>query len=95
MTTYIILSKFSPNAFSHPKDFQKLAVAVSQKIKKECPEVIWKESYATVGRFDVVDIVQADDVKYIEKVAMIIRAYGSSSTETLVATPWREFISML
>ena len=55
----------------------------------------WKDSYATMGRFDVVDIVESDDLKQVEKAAMIIRAYGRSSTETLVATPWKEFLAML
>jgi len=95
MTTYIILSRFSPEAFKDPKDFRDLANAVSAKIKKQCPDVTWKGSFATLGRFDVVDFVQADDPKQIEKAAMIIRAYGHSMTETLVATPWKEFLSAL
>jgi uncharacterized protein with GYD domain len=95
MATYVILSRFSPEAFREPKDFKKLADAVSAKIKSECPGVQWKDSYATLGRFDVVDIVQADDPKQIEKAAMIIRAYGHSTTETLVATPWKDFLAML
>jgi len=68
---------------------------VSAKIKSECPGVAWKESFATLGRFDAVDIVEADDAKQVEKAAMIIRAYGHSTTETLVATPWKEFLAML
>jgi uncharacterized protein with GYD domain len=95
VTTYIILSRFSPEAFKDPKDFRDLANAVSAKIKKQCPDVTWKGSFATLGRFDVVDFVQADDPKQIEKAAMIIRAYGHSMTETLVATPWKEFLSAL
>lgn len=95
MTTYIILSRFSPEAFADPKDFTKLATAVTQKIKSECPGVIWKNSFATLGRFDVVDIVESDDPEQVEKAAMIIRAYGHSTTETLVATPWKEFLAML
>lgn len=95
MTTYVILSKLAPGAFSYPKEFKKLASTVSEKIKSECPDVTWKESFATMGRFDVVDIVESDDPKQIEKAAMIIRAYGHSSTETLLATPWKEFISSL
>ena len=55
----------------------------------------WKESFATLGRFDVVDIVDASDPKEVEKAAMIIRAYGHASTETLVATPWKEFLAAL
>lgn len=95
MATYVILSRFSPEAFRDPKDFRKLAEAVSSKIKKECRGVTWKASFATLGRFDVVDIVEADDAKQIEKAAMIIRAYGHSTTETLLATPWNDFLRML
>jgi hypothetical protein len=40
--------------------------------------VRWKDSYATLGRFDV---VEANDPKQIEKKAMIIRAYGHSSAQ--------------
>lgn len=95
MATYVILSRFSPDAFRDPKDFKKLADAVSSKIKKECPNVEWQQSFATMGRFDVVDIVASNDPKQIEKAAMLIRAYGHSTTETLFATPWKEFLDML
>ncbi len=95
MATYIILSRISPKAFADPKDFKELADAVSEKIKKECPGVVWKDSFATLGRFDVVDIVEADDPKQVGKAAMIIHAYGHSTTETLLATPWDDFMAML
>jgi len=95
MTTYVILSRFSPDAFADPRDLKQLAHTVSGKIKSECPGVVWKDSYAMMGHFDVIDIVEADDPEQVEKAAMIIRAYGHSTTETLVATPWKEFLGML
>lgn len=95
MTTYIILSRFSPNAFSEPKDFKKLANTVSKKIKEECPGITWKASFATMGRFDVVDIVETGDPTQIEKAVMIIQAYGHSTTETLIGTPWEDFLERL
>ncbi len=95
MNTYIILSRFSPEAFDNPKHFVELAEQVSKKIKEECPGVRWKDSFASLGRFDVVDIVEAGDPKEIEKAAMIIRAYGHSTTETLIGTPWKEFLAGL
>lgn len=95
MATYIILSRFSPEAFEDPKDFLKLAERVSSKIKKDCPGIRWKNSYATLGRFDVMDIVEAEDPKQIEKAAMIIRGFGHSTTETLVGTPWKDFLAGL
>ena len=45
MATYIILSRFSPEAFQDPKDFKKLAEAVSSKIKSECTGVKWKSIF--------------------------------------------------
>jgi len=95
MANFIILSKISPEAFRDPSDFKKLAAEVSSKIKSECPGVVWKDSFATTGRFDVVDIVESEDPKQVTKAAMIIRAYGHASTETLVGTPWKEFLDML
>jgi uncharacterized protein with GYD domain len=95
MASYVILSRFSPEAFRQPGEFKKLAEAVSAKIKSECSGVQWKASSATLGRFDVVDVVEANDPKQIEKAAMIIRAYGHSTTEALVATPWKEFLATL
>ena len=95
MATYIILSRFSPEAFGDPKEFKKLSEQVSSKIKSDCPGVKWQGSWATLGRFDVVDVVEAADAKEVERVAMIIRACGHSTTETLPATPWKEFLGML
>jgi uncharacterized protein with GYD domain len=95
MNTYIILSRFSPEAFDNPKHFLELAEQVSRKLREECPGIRWKDSYATLGRFDVIDVVEASDPKEIEKAAMMIRAYGHSTTETLLATPWKEFLAGL
>lgn len=95
MATYIILSRVSPEAFADPKDFKQLAATVLAKIRSDCPGVIWKDSFATMGRFDFVDVVESDDPKQVGKAAMIIRAYGHSTTETLPATPWKEFLANL
>ncbi len=88
-------SRFSPEAFKEPSEFKKLADAVSSKIKKECKGTIWKHSFATLGRFDVVDVVETEDPEEIQRAAMIIRSYGHSTTETLLATPWKDFLSSL
>ncbi len=95
MKTYIILSRFSPNAFTNPKEFRKLAADVSEHIQSECPGIVWRDSYATLGRFDVVDIVESDDPRQVERAAMIIRGYGHSITETLTGTPWKKFLEAL
>ncbi len=95
MATYIILSTLSPRAFDDPKEFAKIAKTVSSEIKRRCPNVKWKQSYAVTGRFDFVDIIEAPDLASVERAAMIIRAHGHSGTETLVATPWDDFLKSL
>lgn len=95
MATYIILSKISPQAFSDPFEFKKIAERVALKIKSECPDIVWKQSYSTMGRYDVIDIVESEDSEQIAKAAMIIRAYGHSTTETMRAFPWQEFLDMM
>jgi uncharacterized protein with GYD domain len=95
MATYVILSKLSPDAARDPGGLRKVAETVAQKIKAECPNVDWKDSYAVMGRYDVVDVVEADSAAEVEKAAMIIRAYGHATTETMHATPWKEFLSSL
>jgi hypothetical protein len=47
VTTYIILSRISPEAFEDPKHFKKLADGVAAKTKQQCPDVTWKGSFAT------------------------------------------------
>jgi uncharacterized protein with GYD domain len=95
MSTYIIFTRLSPDAFKDPKEFPGIAAGVSDRIKSECPQVIWKESFATSGRYDVVDVVESPDIGAVERACMIIRAYGHGTTETAVATPWHEFLDTL
>ena len=95
MPTYIILSKISPDAFQEPKEFKKLADAVASKIRKQCPDVIWQQSYATLGRFDVIDVVESKDPEQVARAALLIRGYGHATTETLPATEWKDFLGSL
>ncbi len=95
MATYVILSKLSADAMKNPGDFRQLAAAVTQRIKAECPAVRWKDSYALMGRFDVIDVIEAGSAADAEKAAMIIRCDGHARTETMHATPWKEFLGSL
>ena len=95
MGTWIILSTLSPRAFDDPKEFKQIAKEVAERLRTECPGVVWKASYSTIGRFDAVDIVEAEDAREVARAAMIIRAHGHASTETLEAIPWQEFIESI
>ncbi|MFC2077034.1 GYD domain-containing protein [candidate division KSB1 bacterium] len=95
MATYLIFSCIKPTVASDPKDFPVVAGMVRSKLEEDCPGVQWKASYALMGRFDVLDIVEADDPKDVERATMVIRANGHSITETMLATPWSEFLAAL
>ena len=95
MAHYVILSRVSPEALKEPSDFRRLAERVSAEIKEQCPGVRWKDSYATFGRFDVVDIVEADDPEQVQRAVLLLRAHGHETSETLAATPWKEFLEGL
>jgi uncharacterized protein with GYD domain len=95
MATYIILSNFAPGIFEDASKFKERASTVSTKIRNECPAVKWKESFGTTGSYDVVDIVESDDPKQVEKAAMIIKRYGLSHVDTMFAMPWKEFLNTL
>ncbi len=95
MQKYIILSKISPEAFEGGKNFLEVAAMVSERIKNECPGVTWKDSYVTMGRYDVIDIVEAKNLEEVERASIIIRSVGRAATETLPATPWKKFLESL
>lgn len=95
MATYVILSYFHQDAFDDPEDLQAYAQTVADRISDDCPDVDWQESYATTGAVDVIDIVESDDLKQVQKAALIIRALGYADTEILAAEPWNEFIDQL
>jgi uncharacterized protein with GYD domain len=83
------------DSMSEPRDLRDRAARVKETIKKECPDVEWKDSYVLMGRFDIIDIIEAKHAKDAEKAAMIIRTHGRATTETLRATPWKDFLNSL
>ncbi|MFC2045205.1 GYD domain-containing protein [Chloroflexota bacterium] len=91
MTTFIILGRNSAEAFKDADEL-KQAADTTCKMIGEVPGVVCKEAYFTLGRFDSIIIVDTDDPHKINKVNMIMRTSGRGITETLVATPFREYL---
>jgi uncharacterized protein with GYD domain len=95
METYVIFTRLSPGSFKDADQFRQVAKRVSQRIKDECPKARWKDSYALMGRFDVLDIVEAENARDAERAALIIRSEANATTETMHATPWSDFLAKL
>jgi uncharacterized protein with GYD domain len=95
MATYVILSTLSPESMQHPGKLPELAGTLARKIKGECPGVRWNGTYAVLGQFHVVDIVEADGQAEVEKVAAIIERVGGATAQIMPAMPWKEFLASL
>ena len=95
MATYVILSTMETDTLNSPGDFTKRASEVNEKIKQECPNVSWVDSYCLMGPYDVLDIVESSKPEEVQKAAMIIRVYGHAKTHTFAATKWDDFIDVL
>lgn len=48
-----------------------------------------------LGRFDVVDIIEADTPELVARVAMILRTSGHETTETMMAILLKGFLAGL
>lgn len=95
MNTYIILTRFLDDAFDVHTDLNTYAQTVKDHIREECPDVTWRQSFMTMGSVDVVDVVEAEDPRDVQKAALIIRTFGYAHTETFLATPWNDFLDRL
>ena len=91
MATYVMLTRLTPEAVKVPGDLKKLEKAVAAHIRKECPQVKWLSSFAILGPYDYLDVLEAPDELTAGKVATIVRSFGHATTETWSAIPWAQF----
>lgn len=95
MPTYVVLTRLTPETVKSPSDLQRLERAVSERIRKECPQVKWLANYAILGPYDYLDLFEAPDEAAAAKVVMIIRSFGHAHTETWTALPWERFKTLI
>lgn len=95
MATYAMLTRLTPEAVKAPADLQKLEKSVSERIRKECPQVKWLANYAILGPYDYLDLFEAPDETVAAKIAMIVRSFGHAQTETWTALPWERFEKLI
>lgn len=94
MTTFIMLTKLSPEALARSESVEELKQLVSDRIRGECPGIRWIANYAILGPYDYLDIFEAPDSNTATKVSVIVRSLGHATTEIWVATPWEQFVKL-
>jgi len=83
MATYIALSSFTDQGIRNVKDSTKRADAVKEAAKKFGASMT--QIYWTLGRYDLVAVIEAPDDKSATAFALSIGAAGNVRTETLRA----------
>ncbi|MCK5551646.1 MAG: GYD domain-containing protein [Deltaproteobacteria bacterium] len=93
METYIVLVNFTQQGIAKIKESPAWIDAARQAVEEAGGK--WLGWYLTMGRYDVVLIVQAFDSKIIASVMLAIGASGNVRTETLPAFTEEELREML
>ena len=93
MPTYVMLSTLTPEGVQTIKNNPSRIREVNKEIEQLGASV--KAQWATLGRFDFVNIVEADDEKAIARVSLELGSRGTAKYETLAAIPIEDFISSL
>lgn len=83
MPTYIALLKWTQQGVAKIKDSPKRLDAGREAFKKAGAEI--KETYLTMGRYDLVCIIDAPDDETVARVLLQLGAQGNVQTETLKA----------
>jgi uncharacterized protein with GYD domain len=83
MATYLILGNFTEQGIRNVKDTTKRADALKEIAKKVGATV--KETYWTLGQFDILAIVEAPDDAAVTALGLSIGALGNVRTQTLRA----------
>ena len=95
MSTYVMLTKLTPEAVKSPSDLKGLEKKVIERIRKELPQVKSTNSFAILGPCDYLDVFEAPDEEQAAKVAMLMRSFGHARTEIWTALKWERFEQLI
>ena len=91
MATYILLSVMTDEGAETVKKNPTRIKEVNKEIESLGAKVV--AQYATLGRYDFVNIVEAPDNATTARVAVELMSRGSIRIQTLAAIPMDEFIA--
>jgi uncharacterized protein with GYD domain len=91
MTTFILLSKISPVAIEQTAELAKIDNIFEEELAAELPRVRRVASYALLGAYDFMHIIEAPDELMAAKAALLVNRFGSAATQTLTAIPFDQF----
>ena len=93
MPTYVMLSTLSPEGVQTIKNNPGRIREVNREIEQLGATV--KAQWASLGRFDFVNVVEAPDDQTMARVSLELSSRGTAKYETLAAIPIDDFIASL
>jgi uncharacterized protein with GYD domain len=93
MPTFILLTTLTPEGVQTVKNNPSRIREVSKEIEQLGASV--KGQWATLGRYDFVNVVEAPDETTMAKVSLELGSRGTAKYETMTAIPVDDFISAL
>ncbi|HST42680.1 GYD domain-containing protein [Conexibacter stalactiti] len=93
MPTYVMLSKLTPEGTQTIKNNPQRIREINKEVEQLGARVL--AQWATLGRFDFINVVEAPDEKTIARVSLELGSRGTVQYETLSAIPIDDFISSL
>jgi uncharacterized protein with GYD domain len=93
MALYVMLTNLTPDGVKTLKANPNRVGEVNKEVEQIGAKVI--AQYATLGRYDFVTIVEADDDRTMAKVSVELGSRGTMTSETMAAMPSDELASTL
>jgi uncharacterized protein with GYD domain len=93
MPTFIMLTRLTPEGVQTVKNNPARIQEVNREIESLGAEV--KAPWATLGEYDIVNVVEAPDEKTMARVSLELGSRGTARYESLSAIPIDDFIAAL
>src|SRR5438270_13830368 len=90
MATFVLLTKVTPAGVKTLQANPRRIKEVNKEIEAQGARVV--AQYATLGRYDFVNIVEAKDAETMARVSVALGARGTVQIETLSAIPVETFV---
>jgi len=91
--TYIMLSTLTPEGTQTVRTNPSRIREVNREVEQLGATVT--AQWATLGRFDFINVIEAPDDKTMSRVSLELGSRGTARYETLIAIPIDEFIGRL
>ncbi len=95
MAEFVLLTRISPQSLHQPRSYATLERHVAEQVRHHCPEVKWLHSWAVLGPWDYIDVIDAPDLAAATRVSVLVRSFGQTRTEIWPAMAWPQFKSLV